>query len=61
MPYIVTLEPGVWLARGTAGDPPRTMNIKFSGEWKTEAAAKAALTRAKKFRPFRDAAIHFVV
>lgn len=59
MPFIVSLEPGVWLAKGQ-GDPPRTLDIRESGEWTNKKDAQAALTRARKFRKFEHAYITFV-
>ena len=52
----VLLEEGVWLAEGD-GDPPRTLVEEHAQEFKTMKDAVKALTVARKFRPFKDAAI----
>ncbi len=52
----VQLEEGVWLAEG-GGDPPRTLVEEDAKEFNTEKEALAALTNARKFRPFKNAMI----
>lgn len=43
-----------WLTGGNQGDPPRTVIKKYAKKYKTESAAKAALTRAIKRTPSRN-------
>ena len=50
----VLLEPGVWLADGE-GDPARTTKEENAKEFETSIEAFAALTEARKYRPFHDA------
>lgn len=63
MSFIVELEPGCWLAyvhdlHGPWRGYPGFTCIESSAQrYKTEAAAKGALTRARRFRPFRMAKI----
>lgn len=47
--YAIKVD-GAWLSYGE-GDPCRTLNLYFASRYKTEAAAKAAITRAKKTHP----------
>jgi len=42
-----------FLATWSNGDPPRTFDPEFARGFKTEAAAKAAITRALKTCPIR--------
>lgn len=49
--YAVKVD-GAWLCYGE-GDPCRTLNKYFATQYKTEAAAKAAITRAKKTHPVK--------
>lgn len=51
MRYIVELEPGAWLAPWP-GDPGRTCVQANARQYKTAAAARAAITRARKMRMF---------
>lgn len=50
--YVVKVD-GAWLGQGE-GDPCRTLNKNFAMRYKTESAAKAAITRAKKTHPLID-------
>jgi len=55
--FIVEFENGTslyWLIGGDIGDPPRTLIRKNAKQYKTESAAKAALTRAIKRNPSRQ-------
>ena len=52
----VQLETGVWLAYGT-GDPPRTLIERDAKEFDTEEEALVALSKARKFRPFKNAVL----
>lgn len=54
--YKVELEEGVWLADGQ-GDPPRTLVKSNAKEFNSLETALAALKRARKFRPFKNAEI----
>lgn len=42
-----------YLLGGTQGDPPRTLIKSSAKRYKTEAAAKAAITRAARQAPIR--------
>lgn len=53
---VVQLSPNCWLA-DWEGDPGRTTKIENAKQFKSERAAKIALTAARKFRPFPDAEI----
>ena len=53
---IVELEPGVWLTEGD-GDPPRTLRIENATRYPNMTAACKALTKARKYRPFKNATI----
>lgn len=55
--YVVLLEPGVWLCRGSFSDPHRTLEEEWAARWKGLGAAKGALTRARRFRRFANAEI----
>ena len=57
--WIVELQPQVrmWLAPWT-GDPGRTCVEVSAKPFKTPAAAKAALTRARRYSPFKNARIY---
>ena len=46
-----------FLMRGTSGDPPRTYSEAHAARYKTEPAAKAAITRALKTCPIRPRAM----
>jgi hypothetical protein len=48
---IVELERGVWLHRGD-GDPSRTLVEENATIFESKAAARRALARARKWRPF---------
>ena len=50
--YVVKVD-RAWLSYGE-GDPCRTLNQNFAMRYKTESAAKAAITRAKKTHPFKN-------
>lgn len=55
--FIVEFKNGTskyWLISGNVGDPPRTVVRENAKRYKTEAAAKAALTRAIKRNPSRQ-------
>lgn len=52
MPFIIEIQKGCWLAKGT-GDPPRTLVKKSAASYKTEAQAKAQLTRIRREYPRR--------
>jgi len=54
--YIVEIEDGVWLAIGQ-GDPARTLVKANSRVYGSLAAARGALTRARKYRRFEKAKI----
>lgn len=54
--YIVQLEQGVWLASGE-GDPARTLIKGNARVYGSGPAAKGALTRARKYRDFKNAKI----
>ena len=54
MPYIVNLEPGVWLTKGE-GDPPRTLSSYNAVHFISRRAAEKALKKAREFRPFPNA------
>lgn len=58
--HIVEIERGVWLAQWN-GDPGRTLVIRNAQRFKGKSAAKGALTRARKYRPFEAARIRAVV
>lgn len=50
----VQLEEGMWLA-DSEGTPPWALFEENAQEFDTEEAALAALTNARKFRPFQNA------
>ena len=55
--FIVEFKNGgspCWLIDGNQGDPPRTVVKKNAKKYKTESAARAALTRAIKRTPTRN-------
>jgi len=54
--YIVQLEKGVWLAPWS-GYPGRTLQEKYAVEYEKVSTAKAALTKARQYRPFNTAVI----
>lgn len=54
--WIVELEPGVWLAPWS-GDPGRTLVEATAKRYKERRNAVYALTRARRYRPFRCARI----
>lgn len=54
--YLVELHPDCWIAK-TDGDPGRTIVEANAQRFKTAAAARGALTRARKYRPFLAARI----
>ena len=58
--HIVEIEEGVWLAQWS-GDPGRTLSRKSAQRFKGQGAAKGALTRARKHRPFNRAKIRAIV
>ena len=58
--YIVEIETGVWIAPWK-GDPSRTLDRNNAQLFKGKSAAKGALTRARKYRPFQYAKIRAVV
>jgi len=53
---IVELEGGVWLANWE-GDPARTLKADSAKKFKTEKAAKQAIKKARKYRPFENARV----
>ncbi len=57
--WIVELQPQVqmWIAPWQ-GDPGRTCVESSARRFKTEASAKAALTRARRYSPFKKARIY---
>ena len=57
--WIVELQPQMrmWLAPWT-GDPGRTCVEASAKPFKTPAAAQAALTRARRYSPFKNARIY---
>jgi len=57
--YIVELHENCWIAP-ISGDPGRTIVQNHAQHFKTESAAKAALTKARKYRPFKNARIYAV-
>ena len=54
--YIVELEPGVWVA-DIDGDPGRTVVEANAQRFERATAACAALSEARRYRPFRRAAV----
>ena len=54
--YIVKLEDSVWLGKGE-GDPCRTTLEKHASKFERLIKARAALKKAREFRPFVDAQI----
>ena len=54
--YIVELEPGVWIAP-IVGDPGRTLDRASATRFHSELWAKAALRKAREYRPFLSAQI----
>ncbi len=54
--YIVELEPGTWIAPWD-GDPGRTLVHSSATRYKRRQDAKAAITRARKYRKFVNARI----
>lgn len=54
--WTVELESGVWLAE-TEGDPGRTLRHEDAQQFGSMAEAAAALTAARKYRPFERACI----
>jgi len=57
--WIVELQENCWIAPIT-GDPGRTIVQKHAQRFKTKSSAKAALTRARKYRPFENARIYAI-
>lgn len=57
--WIVELQPQVrmWIAPWT-GDPGKTCVEAWAKPFKTRGAAEAALTRARRFSPFKSARIY---
>jgi hypothetical protein len=51
MPWIVKLEPGVWLADGK-GDPPRTVVQANAKRFRSVRGAVVALKLARRCHPF---------
>lgn len=56
MAYIVELHEGCWVAPWS-GDPGRTLKIHNARRYAHRSSAKAALTRARKYRPFLEARV----
>lgn len=54
--YVAELEDGVFVATWQ-GDPGRCLDIGNAKEFKTAAAARAAISRARKWRPFINAKV----
>ncbi len=52
----VELESGVWIAEGE-GDPARTVKEENAREFMTLKEACAALTLARKYKPFPTAVV----
>jgi len=57
MSVIVALEEGVWLSDGV-GDPPRTLKKENALIFSSHSLAVLALKKARKYRPFLNAAIN---
>lgn len=55
--YIIQLERGVWLVPERNDPTNRTLDREFARQYKTKAAAKAALTRARRVRRFPSATV----
>jgi len=53
----VELESGVWLKTDIEGDPGRTLVEEEATEFDSIGEARAALSEARKFRPFEGALI----
>ena len=51
--WIVELEKGCWLAPWT-GDPGRTLVRESAKRYKTEHAARCAMSRARRMFQYRD-------
>lgn len=54
--FIVTLDPGVWLAEGE-GDPARTLDRDNAKPFSRFKDAKQAIGSARQYRPFPDARV----
>lgn len=54
--FVVELEEGVWLS-DCLGDPGRTLVLENAKVFQGESAAELALVHARRYRPFRSAAI----
>lgn len=54
--YIIQLEPGVWIA-GRLGYRLRTTERETARRYKTLAAARGRLTRARRNNPYPNATI----
>lgn len=54
MSWIVELEPKCWLAEWS-GDPGRTLVEKSAKRFASLKGARSAITRARKYRPFKKA------
>lgn len=57
--WIVELQPWdmMWIAEWP-GDPGRTYSLEWAKRFRSLASAKAALTRARRYRPFKGAKIY---
>ncbi len=56
--WYVELEPGVWLASGDDGDPPRTLvREDYAESWTSQMSAVKALEQARQYRPFPNAKV----
>lgn len=55
--WVVELEHKVWLA-DRSGDPGRSCMAGGARRFNSERAARCALGRARRYRPFKDAMIY---
>ena len=55
-PYVVELEPGVWIAPWM-GDPGRTLALANAKRFVLRGSAKSAIRSARQFRGFEKARI----
>ena len=56
MSFIIELEPALWIAE-FEGDPGRTLVEANAQEFDSHEDALTALDEARKYRPFKDAAV----
>jgi len=55
--FIVEIQPNLWLADWSGGDPSRTISKVLARRYATEHGAKVAIGMARRFRPFKAAKI----